>query len=154
MKSTSCRLRRALIASFVIAVALVWRATSVTSAAESFTLHLSNVTETVEVVNPCLGPMVGTLTYDAVIHVTANGDMYHAVVHIDGDAVTVPEDPNEPSFSGQFSETQVLNLNRNNAVSTFTVTQLGTRIKFHITFHLTLDAAGGDLFVLNVACEP
>lgn len=153
MKSVCSRLRRALIFSLVT-IALVWRATSVANAAESFTLHLYNVTETVEVVNPCLGPMVGTLTYDAVIHVTENDDMYHAVVQVHGDAVTVPDDPNEPSFSGPFSETQVLNLNRNNAVSTFTVTQRGPRMKFHITFHITLDAAGGDLFVLNVACEP
>lgn len=39
-------------------------------AADTFTIHLSNVTETIPVNNPCFGPMLGILNYDGVLHVT------------------------------------------------------------------------------------
>ena len=152
MRNVLSKFRRVSILSLVLPIALVWPTISAAGAADSFTLHLSK-TETIPILNPCFGKASATLTYDAVIHVTEKGDMYHTTVHMHGDAVVVPE--YGPTFSGHFAETQVLNLNRNNAVSTFTVTQVGPpNLQFHITAHMTLDAAGGDLFVFNVACGP
>ena len=153
MRNVLSKLWWASILSIVLPIALVWPTTSAAGAADSFTLHLSNVTKGFNIYNSCIGPAHAILTYDAVIHVTEKGDMYHTTVHMHGDAVVDPL--YGPTFSGHFAETQVLNLNRNNAVSTFTVTQVGPpNLQFHITAHMTLDAAGGDLFVFNVACGP
>jgi len=151
MRNASNKSRNRLILTLAFAIALVFPAIPAGAAAEEFTLHFSNV-ETVQITNPCFGPATGTLTYDAVIHVTTNSNVYHAVINIHGDSSTVPDDPNEPAFSGHFSEHQVLNSNRRNAVNTFVVTQQADGMKFHITFHLALNASGGELSVFNWAC--
>ena len=153
MRNVPSKFRWVSILSLVLPITFLWPATSAAGAADSFTWHFSNVTEVVPFGNSCVGPAKATLTYDGVIHETTNGDTYHGTVHIHGDAVVVPK--YGLPFSGHFAETHVYNLNRNNAVETFTVTQVGPpALQFHITFHMTLDAAGGDLFVFNVACGP
>ena len=150
MLKRTLRILFAVIAIFMISA---WHGMSVAAAAESTTFRLVNVTETVPAFNSCIGPMVGTLTYDGVVHLTVSDDFYHAVVGVHGDSVVVPLNPAQPSFSGKFSEISVLHLNRNNAVETFVVTQLADGMKFHISFQLVVDNTGAPkVFVLNIAC--
>ena len=139
--------------TIVLAGLILICSASLASPPQTFTLHLSNVTESVAITNPCIGPAVGTLTYDGVIHVTVDSDTYHAVVHVNGESYTVPEDPDETPFSGSFSETQSLNVNRNNAVTTFTVTQRASQgMEFHISYLLALTPSGAALSVFNWTC--
>jgi hypothetical protein len=146
------RTHPALVVSIVVMLALTWSPVCLAGGAHSFTYQLLNVTETVNAFNPCLGHITGTLTYDGVVHVTEDGDLYHVIVAVHGTALVVPSDPTE-SFSGPFAEIQTLVLNRNNEVSTFVVTQVGPGgLAFHITFLLVLEPSGVELSVVNVAC--
>jgi hypothetical protein len=146
---------RVFVGCFAGVLALVWSAKCVAGGAQSFTFQLSNVTQTVKVLNPCLGPMIGVLNYDGVVHVTQDGDALHEIVQIHGTSLVFPVDPNEPSFAGAFAEVQTLQLDHGNTVSTFTVTQVGPSMKFHITFQLVLDLPrGASVTVFNVACGP
>ncbi len=152
MRQLSRALPNSLISTLVLVIALRLPTITALASAESYTLHFSNVTEIVRITNPCFGPATGTLTYDGVLHVTENSNGYHIQVNVHGDSVTVPDNPNEPAFSGHFAETQVLNLTRQNAVTTFVVTQQTHGMKFHITFHVALNAGGGELSVFNFSC--
>ena len=136
----------------MLAIVLLSPVSPAHAAADTFTLHFINVPETVQITNPCFGPATGTITYDGVFHVTENANGYHAHFNIHGSSVTTPANLNIPPFSGDFAESQVLNLNAQNEVSSFVVTQRTHGMKFHITFHFTLNADGGTLTVFNVAC--
>jgi hypothetical protein len=120
--------------------------------AQPVTLHFRDVTEVVLINNPCFGPATGTITYDAVVHVTENANGYHTSVHMRGTSLTIPFDPNIPAFTGRFNENQSLNLNRQNANQQFVVTQRSGGMQFHITFHLTLTPGGEELSVFNFSC--
>jgi hypothetical protein len=120
--------------------------------AQSTTFILSDVTETVRAVNPCFGPMVGILTYSGVVHITENGNSYHTTISVHGTAVDFsPTDAFAP-FTGHFDETEVVELNPDNMVDVFTVTQSGPPLQFHITFVLVIDQSGAKLQVANFAC--
>lgn len=154
MKRSTSLLRFVIAISVLMLMPVLLTSKNVLAKPVTFTQNLSNITETVAVTNPCLGPMTATLNYDGVFHVTADGNTYHVVSAIHGTATVVPADPSQESFSGSFSEVFSDQLNRSNAVTTFTVTQVGPNMKFHITFHLAVDEEGVKVFVLNVACEP
>jgi hypothetical protein len=145
------RTRQAMVV-VVAALALTWSPICLASGAQSFTYQLSNVTQKVHAFNLCVGAITATLNYDGVVHVTKDGDLYHATVAIHGTSLVVPSDPSE-SFFGPFAEIQTLELNRDNVVSAFVVTQVGPGgLEFHITFLLVLEPSGVEISVFNVAC--
>ncbi len=120
--------------------------------AQSTTFILSDVTKTVPALSPCFGPMVGYLTYGGVLHLTENGNSVHATLSIHGTAVDVSPTGAFAPFTGHFAETEVTELNPNNMVDVFTVTQSGPPLQFHITFVLVIDQSGAKLRVLNYSC--
>ncbi len=136
-----------------LALAVLAAGSTLAAAASPFTIHLSNVSETVFVNNPCVGPMVGELNYDAVIHVTESDDFYHAHINARGTSVSIPQDPDIAPFSGRFHENRMVHFNRDNSNQSIVVTQLGPGGRaFHITFHLTVTGSGATMFVQNVSC--
>jgi hypothetical protein len=117
-------------------------------------MHLPETTKTLTVINPCFGPMIGTLTYKGVVHVTETKNTYHKMVQIHGTSVVESPDSSFPTFSGRFSEVSRTQLTKAGSRETFVVTQTGPNMKFHITFQVTVDPSG-DVRVLasNMVCE-
>jgi hypothetical protein len=140
--------------SILIVLAAVALVPTFSSAAEVLTLHLPETTESFNLNNPCLGRISGTMTYTGVLLLTENGNGFHAVIEIHGDATVVPANPSLDAFEGHFAEIQVENLNPNASVDTFVVTQLGAGGRsFHITFHVVADPSGAiRVEVFNVSC--
>jgi hypothetical protein len=138
----------------VLAVtAVLLSAGTIVRATDSFTIHLSNVTETVAVVNPCFGPMLGVLNYDGVVHVTESDNVFHAAIHVHGTATAFPLDPDIAPFSGAFNESDVLHLNRNQSSQSIVITQHDRGRTFHITFKVIENDSGLSMFIENFSCE-
>jgi hypothetical protein len=117
--------------------------------AETTTTHFSG-TDSVPDVNPCTG-VPGTLTdtFKGVTHVTAtpNGS-FHDTTTITDRLRFVPDDPNQPTYTGKATTWFGANLNsQNNFTATFTThfTVKGTdgsRIAGHGVAHITMHADG------------
>src|SRR5687768_18458708 len=83
--------------------------------AQTFTETLKDVTETIAEVNPCTGDEgTATITYNAVFHATelASGE-FHFTGTLTGTFVFVPDDPDQPTFTGRFTSWFGENHNQN-----------------------------------------
>ena len=117
------------------------------------TMHFKDELATEEDVNPCTG-VPGTLTTisSGVIHITEFTEGKHAgEFHITGTVTgrfeIVPDDPNEPSYTGRFTGWFGANQNQKTFVATdiFSVTGKGSdgsRVAFSAVAHVTLNANG------------
>jgi hypothetical protein len=117
-------------------------------ATETETIHFSGTDSRAEA-NLCSGaPGTLTIVFSGVIHTT---DLEDGTVHVTGTTtgtVTfVPDDPDQPSFTGHLAEWSGQNVNARN--STMTVADNivlhgsdGSLGKQHILFHLTVNANG------------
>lgn len=148
------RIRTVSLAVGLLLAACVCLPSASMAEATTYTYPLDQVTEILHVVNPCFGPMTGTLTYDGVVHVTETENAYQETIQIHGTSVVVPDDPSLPTFSGRFSEVAREQVTKGSNHETFVVTQTGPNMKFHITFQLTIGPAGDvKVAVYNIACE-
>jgi hypothetical protein len=116
------------------------------------TYHLDNVTETVYAWNTCLGSIKGTLTYDAVMHVTENSNSYHSVLEMNGIAFVEPLSPQYPDFTGHFSEIQVFHTLKDQAFLVWIITTLGEDLEFHITYKVSYEDQGPVVEIYSVTC--
>jgi hypothetical protein len=116
------------------------------------TYRLEDVTQTLNAGNSCVGAVQGTLTYDAVIHVTENVNSYHSVLIMNGTAVVEPLNPAYPTFTGQFSEIQVRQTQKDQDFKVFVVTQMGDGLEFHITFKVSYFDQGPVIDIWSIAC--
>jgi len=123
-----------------------------------FTDHEHKATDTFHDVIPCLdggAPATITTTENGVVHLTAagldaNGDPippYHITGTFTGTVVAVPDDPSLPTYTGHFTTWFGENSNAKSFVDTDTFTVIahgsdGSIIKFHDTFHVTVNAQG------------
>src|SRR6266545_5810805 len=129
------------------------------------TFHEKNATESFHDVIPCLEGGAGatiTTTENGVFHVTAAGiddqgtpdpeddvfiPPYHITGTFTGTVVAVPDDPSLPTYTGHFTTWFGENSNAKSFVDTDTFTVIahgsdGSIIKFHDTFHVTVNAQG------------
>jgi hypothetical protein len=135
--------------------------TGVAQAAKPVTLtfHEHQVESTFTDVIPCIGngEELATITTveNGVVHITAaaldeNGDPippYHITGTFTGTVTVVPQDPSLPTFTGHFTTWFGENSNQKtfNDTDTFTVILTGSdgsTLKFHDTFHVTVNAQG------------
>jgi hypothetical protein len=117
-------------------------------ATEPETIHFSGTDSRAEA-NLCSGvPGTLTIVFSGVIHTT---DLEDGTVHVagttTGTVTFVPDDPDQPSFTGHLAERFGQNVNASN--STMTVADNivlhgsdGSLGKQHILFHLTVNANG------------
>jgi len=118
----------------------------------AITYRLEDVTETLYAGNSCVGAIQGTLTYDAVIHVTENGDFFHSVLLMNGTAVVEPLSAGYPTFTGKFSEIQVTQTLKDQDFKVWVVTQMGDDLEFHITFKISYSNQGPVIDIYSVSC--
>ena len=116
------------------------------------TYHLEDVTDTVYAWNTCLGSIKGTLTYDAVMHVTENSNTYLSVLEMNGIAVVEPLSPEYPDFTGHFSEIQVNHTLKDQEFLVWIITSLGDNLGFHITYKVSFGNDGPVIDIYSVAC--
>ena len=137
---------------FLLVVGFVAAPLEVRAETTTETYHLENVTQTLSAWNTCLGGFQGTLTYDALIHVTENKNAYHSIVIMNGSALVEPFDPQYPSFTGAFSETIVKHTAINQDFMVQVITTLGDGLEFHITFKVSYADQVPTIEVFNTAC--
>ena len=116
--------------------------------AETTTTHFSDTGSFPEV-NPCSGA-TGTLTIvtEGVLHTTAlDNGTFHETGTDTGTFTFVPDDPSQPTYTGQFASWFGQNVNSRNftETSTFNVALTGSdgsRLTVHVVAHVTLHADG------------
>jgi hypothetical protein len=154
MPSTASSPRRLLCLLVVATLATAAFATTALAdgnGAQTFTHVDKNVVQVMPASNPCTGvPGTLTVTFNDIFHVTISDTGFHFGGTITGSALFVPDDPSQPTYTGQF--TNVLNAHPNeenlqNAVAFFTsdieaLGSDGSHLKFHGNGHTTLNANG------------
>jgi hypothetical protein len=125
----------------------------------TLTFHEHKVTSTFTDVIPCIGngQELATITTveNGVVHITAAAldenenpiPPYHITGTFTGTVTVVPQDPSLPTFTGHFATWFGENSNQKtfNDTDTFTVILTGSdgsTLKFHDTFHVTVNANG------------
>lgn len=117
--------------------------------AVSFTQTFHNAVQTMPVPNPCTGaPGTVTLTYNGVAHATfltsgVGAGTGWETFTATGTFAFVPDDPSQPSFSGNFTVWDGDNENLRNFTATATFHLKGTgsdgsTLSFHDVFHITI----------------
>jgi hypothetical protein len=137
---------------------LVWLAGLATSAAllaptaalatETETIHFSD-TFVVSRPNPCTGASATeTLVFKGVMHITTldNGTVHVMMMDV-GTITVVPDDPEQPTYSGHFTETGTENHNSKSFTTSFHRNVVvrgsdGSLLKEHVLVHLTVNANG------------
>jgi hypothetical protein len=117
-------------------------------ATESETIHFSGTDSRAEA-NLCSGaPGTLTIIFSGVIHTT---DLEDGTVHVTstttGTVTFVPDDPNQPSFTGHLTEWLGENVNNSNSTNTIADNIVlhgsdGSLGRQHILLHLTVNANG------------
>jgi hypothetical protein len=101
-------------------------------------------------VNPCSG-VTGSVTFDfqGVSHITAlDNGTFHDISTVTGTFTFVPDDPEQPTYSGQFTETTGGdNHNSKSFTTSFHINAVlkgsdGSLLAEHVLFHVTMNANG------------
>lgn len=117
-------------------------------ATQTETIHFTTTSSAAHV-NPCSGA-TGTLTIasSGVVHLTTldNGTV-HVTETITTTATFVPDDPDQPTYTGHYAEWDGFNINANNVTGTVTFNAVahgsdGSLLKMHALYHLTVNANG------------
>ena len=116
------------------------------------TYRLEDVTQTLYAGNSCVSAIQGTLTYDALFHVTENNQFYHSVLLMNGTAVVEPLSAGYPTFTGRFSEIQVTQTLKDQDFKVWVVTQMGDDLEFHITFKISYSDQGPVVDIYRITC--
>jgi hypothetical protein len=117
-------------------------------ATETETIHFSD-TFVVSRANPCTGAGATlTLTFKGVLHITTldNGTVHVTMMDV-GTLTAVPDDPQQPTYSGHFTETGTENHNSKTFTTSFHRNVVlrgsdGSLLKEHVLVHLTVNANG------------
>jgi hypothetical protein len=117
-------------------------------ATETETIHFSD-TLIVSRPDPCTGASATvTLTFKGVMHITTldNGS-YHVMTMDVGTLTVVPDDPQQPTYSGHFTETGTENQTSKSFTTSFHRNVVlrgsdGSLVKEHVAFHITVNADG------------
>ncbi|MDQ3954893.1 MAG: hypothetical protein M3285_05015 [Actinomycetota bacterium] len=133
----------ALVAS-IVALALVAPSASAT---ETETEHRKRFTETFVDELPCVGEATITTTSNSIFHSTENKKGFHVTFTSTGKFVADPTDPALPTYRGRFTTWFGENSKEEveNGTFTFSVTgkgEDGSRIRFHIVGHFTVNKNG------------
>ncbi len=126
------------------------------SATVTFTEHQKRQTDTFVDFIPCVEARARiTLTYNAVFHITAAGfdaqghpiPPFHVTGTSTGRFVADPIPRSVPTYRGHFTQWFGENHNRQNENGTFTFTVIGkgedgSKLKFHVTAHFSVNANG------------
>jgi hypothetical protein len=131
-----------------LAVSAALLAPTAALATETETLHFSD-TFVVSRPNPCTGAGATlTLTFKGVMHITTldNGTVHVMMMDV-GTLTVVPDDPNQPTYSGHFTETGTENHNSKSFTTSFHRNVVlrgsdGSLLKEHVLVHLTVNANG------------
>ena len=131
-----------------LAVSAALLAPTAALATETETIHFSG-TVAVSRPDPCTGAgATVTLTFKGVMHLTTldNGSVH--VMIMDAGTITIgPDDPNQPTYSGHFTETGTENHNSKSFTTSFHRNVVlrgsdGSLLKEHVLVHLTVNANG------------
>jgi hypothetical protein len=121
---------------------------TVALATETETIHFSE-TLVVSRPDPCTGASATvTLTVKGVMHITSldNGS-YHVMTMDVGTLTVVPDDPQQPTYSGHFTETGTENQTSKSFTTSFHRNVIhrgsdGSLAKEHVLFHITVHTDG------------
>ena len=121
---------------------------TVALATETETIHFSD-TLVVSRPDPCTGASATvTLTVKGVMHITSldNGS-YHVMTMDVGTLTVVPDDPQQPTYSGHFTETGTENQTSKSFTTSFHRNVIhrgsdGSLAKEHVLFHITVHTDG------------
>jgi hypothetical protein len=131
-----------------LAVSVALLAPTAALATETETIHFSD-TFVVSRPNPCTGAGATlTFTFKGVLHITTldNGTVHVTMMDV-GTLTAVPDDPNQPTYSGHFTETGTENHNSKSFITSFHRNVVlrgsdGSLLKEHVLVHLTVNANG------------
>jgi hypothetical protein len=131
-----------------LAVSAALLAPTAALATETETIHFSD-TFVVSRPNPCTGASATvTLTFKGVLHLTTldNGTVHVMMMDV-GTLTLVPDDPQQPTYSGHFTETGTENHNSKSFTTSFHRNVVlrgsdGSMLKEHVLVHLTVNANG------------
>jgi hypothetical protein len=125
-------------------------------ATQTPTIHFSD-TDSFAHINPCSGA-TGTLTiaFSGVLHITTldNGTVHVTMMDV-GTLTAVPDDPQQPTYSGHFTETGTENHNSKTFTTSFHRNVVlrgsdGSLLKEHVLVHLTVNANWTDTSSIEI----